>query len=156
MPLAEPCTNTCETNSAVLVFIYTQIKGVSVSYLLCGAEKRKSIRALLRLWKTFTGVEPKNPWNCLKLHIQQKAGICFILNSEPEQQLQQHRHRVAPVPPWAEWKPLHKKTPHPYPLLQKLLKNYFLWKEWKHVSSIWSFPCSWLSIYSPILKTAQF
>lgn len=98
MPLADPCTNTCETNSAVLVFIYTKTKGVCVSYLLCDVEKRKSIRALLRFWKAFTGVEPKKNWNCLKLCIQQKDEICFILNSQPGQQFQQHRHRVAPVP----------------------------------------------------------
>lgn len=45
MPLADTCTNIREANSALFVFIYTQIKGVSVFYLLCGMEKRKSIRA---------------------------------------------------------------------------------------------------------------
>lgn len=63
MPSVDLCTNTCETNSAVLVSIYTKIKGVCVSYLLCGAEKRKSIRALLTFCEAFTGAEPKKKTN---------------------------------------------------------------------------------------------
>lgn len=49
MLLADTCTNIRKAKSALLVFIYTQIKGVCVFYLLCGTEKRKSIRASQRL-----------------------------------------------------------------------------------------------------------
>lgn len=39
MPLADTCTNIHEANSALFIFIYTQMKGVSGFYILCGMEK---------------------------------------------------------------------------------------------------------------------